>query len=113
MVSPADATATEPCDAQPEELDVAITMDRLERATTLDVRRVSHRWAGLRTFAPDHTPVVGEDGVAAGFVWLAGQGGYGVMTSPALSALGEAAVAGLPPDDDLAPERASLGRAAT
>ena len=108
MVSPADATPTEPCDAQPEELDVAIAMDRLERATTLDVRRVSHRWAGLRTFAPDHTPVVGEDSDARGFIWLAGQGGYGVMTSPALSVLAAAAVAGQAPPADLAPGRAGL-----
>ncbi len=105
MVSPADATPSEPCDAQPEELDVAITMDRLERATTLDVRRVSHRWAGLRTFTPDHTPVVGEAPDAPGFVWLAGQGGYGVLTSPALSALGAAAVAGSPVDPAFGPAR--------
>ena len=92
MVSPADATPCEPCDAQPDELDIAITIDRLQQATTLDVRRVSHRWAGLRTFSADHSPVVGEDAEAKGFIWLAGQGGFGVMTSPALSALGATAV---------------------
>ena len=112
MVSPADQTPVDPCDAQPEELDVAIAMDRLQHATTLDVRRVSHRWAGLRTFAPDHTPVVGEDAAAPGFVWLAGQGGYGVMTSPAMSALCAQAVAGQAIPDDLGPERPGLGRAA-
>jgi D-arginine dehydrogenase len=110
MVSPADATPTDPCDAQPEELDVAIAMDRLQRATTLDVRQVSHRWAGLRTFTPDHTPVVGEDAGAPGFIWLAGQGGYGVMTSPAMSALAAAAVSGIAPPGDLGPDRAGLGR---
>ncbi len=94
MVSPADATPTDPCDAQPEELDVAIAMDRLQRMTHLAVRHVSHRWAGLRTFASDHSPVVGEDAAASGFVWLAGQGGFGVMTSPALSAIAASAVSG-------------------
>ena len=74
MVSPADETLTEPCDAQAEELDVAVAVDRLQQMTTLPVTRVSHRWAGLRTFARDHSPVVGE-GDTAGFVWLAGQGG--------------------------------------
>ncbi len=110
MVSPADATPADACDAQPEELDVAIAVDRLQRATTLDVRRVSHRWAGLRTFSADRAPVVGEDPDAPGFVWLAGQGGYGVMTSPALSALAAAAVAGQAPPPDLAPGRAGLER---
>ena len=94
MVSPADQTPSPACDAQPEELDVAIAVDRLERLTTLAVRHVPHRWAGLRTFAPDHSPVIGEDSRAPGFYWLAGQGGFGVMTSPALSAAGAAAVTG-------------------
>ncbi len=110
MVSPADQTPSEPCDAQPEELDVAVVMDRLGHATTIDLRRVSHRWAGLRTFAPDHSPVVGEDADAPGFVWLAGQGGYGVMTSPALSAIAAAAVRGTPPPPDLAADRPGLRR---
>ena len=110
MVSPADETPSEPCDAQPEEIDIAIAMDRLQQATTLDVRRISHRWAGLRTFAPDHTPVVGEDADAPGFIWLAGQGGYGVMTSPAMSALAAACVAGQAPPPDLAPDRPGLRR---
>ena len=109
MVSPADETPTEACDAQPEEIDVAIAMDRLQRMTTLQARRVSHRWAGLRTFAPDHTPIVGEAPDAPGFIWLAGQGGYGVMTSPALSALAAACVAGHNPPPDLSPGRAALG----
>ncbi len=94
MVSPADETPVEAYDAQAEEMDVAVAMDRLQRATTLDIRRVSHRWAGLRTFAADHAPVVGEDPDVPGFIWLAGQGGCGVMTSPALSAVAAAAVAG-------------------
>ena len=108
MVSPADATPTEPCDAYPEELDIAIAMDRLETMTTLAVRHVSHRWAGLRTFAPDHSPVVGEDPAAPGFFWLAGQGGFGVMTSPALSAAGADAVMGQPVASDITVDRATL-----
>ena len=85
LASPADETPSDPCDAQPEELDIAVCVDRIEAATTLQVRRVTRTWAGLRTFAPDRTPVVGYDGRAEGFFWLAGQGGYGVQTAPALS----------------------------
>ena len=87
LISPGDETDSAPCDAQPEDLDVAIAADRIERATTLSIRRISHRWAGLRTFAPDRTPVCGFDPRAAGFFWLAGQGGYGIQTSPALARL--------------------------
>lgn len=84
--SPADETETMPCDAQPEELDVAIGVDRIERATTLSVRRLVSRWAGLRSFVSDRSPVVGFDAAAEGFFWLAAQGGYGIQTAPALSA---------------------------
>ncbi|MEI9995591.1 MAG: FAD-binding oxidoreductase [Rhizomicrobium sp.] len=92
LLSPADETISEPCDAQAEEIDVAYAVERVERATTLRVRRVLHRWAGLRTFAPDRTPVVGFDPRAQGFFWLAGQGGYGVQTAPALGALAAALI---------------------
>lgn len=94
LLSPADEQPVSPCDAQPEELDVAIAVDRVEQATTLQVRRVEHRWAGLRSFAPDRLPVVGFDPTAPGFFWLAGQGGYGVQTAPALSRLAAALVTG-------------------
>jgi len=83
--SPADETPSEPCDAQPEELDLAIGVDRIETATRLRVKRLASKWAGLRTFAPDKTPVVGFDAGAEGFFWLAGQGGYGIQTAPALA----------------------------
>jgi D-arginine dehydrogenase len=66
-------------------MDVAAGVERLERATTLNVARVSRSWAGLRTFAADAEPVVGFDGGVDGFFWLAGHGGYGIKTSPALS----------------------------
>jgi D-arginine dehydrogenase len=85
FVSPADATPSAPVDAHAEDWDVAVGVERLERATTLSVGRVSRSWAGLRTFAPDASPVVGYDTDAEGFFWLAGQGGYGIKTSPSLS----------------------------
>lgn len=85
FVSPADATPSAPVDVYPEDLDVAAGVERFERATTVTVQRVTRAWAGLRTFARDASPVVGFDGGVEGFFWLAGQGGYGIKTSPALS----------------------------
>ncbi|MGY2373997.1 NAD(P)/FAD-dependent oxidoreductase [Pseudomonas sp. SDO524_S393] len=87
LISPADETDSPPCDAQPEELDVAIAVDRFEQATGAQVRRVSNSWAGLRVFSPDRTPVAGFDPVAKGFFWLVGQGGYGIQTAAALGRL--------------------------
>jgi D-arginine dehydrogenase len=85
LASPADETPTEPCDAQPEELDIAICADRIESRTRLQIKRIVRSWAGLRSFAPDRTPVVGYDPQVKDFFWLAALGGYGVQTSPALS----------------------------
>jgi len=85
LLSPADETPSAPCDAQPEDLDVAIAVDRLENATTLSVQRVTHRWAGLRSFVADRSPVAGFAPDSEGFFWLAGQGGYGFQTAPALA----------------------------
>ncbi|XWN32690.1 MAG: FAD-binding oxidoreductase [Devosia sp.] len=85
MASLGDETPTDPQDAQPEELDIALTVDWLMRHTTCAVGRVAHSWAGLRTFAADGAPVVGFDALVPGFFWLAGQGGYGIMMSPLLS----------------------------
>ncbi|MGH1479851.1 MAG: NAD(P)/FAD-dependent oxidoreductase [Geminicoccales bacterium] len=87
MVSPADETPVPPSDAQPEELDVAIAVDRFERLTGKTVRSIRHRWAGLRSFVTDHSPIVGFDTKAPGFFWLAGQGGFGIMTAPAIAQL--------------------------
>jgi D-arginine dehydrogenase len=123
LVSPADETPSEPVDAQPEELDVAVAADRLAERTTIEVKRIEHKWAGLRTFAPDKTPVVGFDPGIAGFFWLTGQGGYGFQTAPAMARLAAALVAGkgVPPEiqdqgitaDQLSPARfASEMRAA-
>jgi D-arginine dehydrogenase len=83
--SPADETPSPPTDAQAEELDVAIAVERIQEIADLPVRRIVRRWAGLRTFAPDKTPVAGFDPDLPGFFWLAGQGGYGFQTAPALS----------------------------
>ena len=102
LVSPCDETPVNAGDAQPEELDIAVAIDRLERATTLSVRRVTHRWAGLRTFAPDRSPVIGYDSAVSGFFWVAGLGGYGIQTAPALSRFAAAAALGRPADPRLA-----------
>lgn len=92
--SPADETPSPPCDAQPEELDIAIAIDRISAATTVSVRTVDSRWAGLRSFVADKTPVVGFDDDADGFFWLAGQGGYGIQTSAAMGRLAAALACG-------------------
>jgi len=87
LISPADETPVPPCDVQPEEFDVAVAVDRVEQATTLAITRIRRRWAGLRSFAPDRSPVIGFDGALPGFFWLAGQGGYGIQTAPAAARL--------------------------
>lgn len=94
LLSPADETPVEPCDVAPEEWDVAVAIDRVCIATTLEVRRVKHSWAGLRSFAPDRAPIAGFDPDAPGFFWLAGQGGYGIQTAPALAQLTTALISG-------------------
>jgi D-arginine dehydrogenase len=83
MVSPADATPTYPHDVQPEEIDVAIGIDRMQQALDIAVRRVEHSWAGLRTFTPDGSLAFGWDQTVEGFFWCVGQGGYGIQTAPA------------------------------
>lgn len=121
LLSPADETPSAPCDAQPEELDIAIAVDRFETATGQRVGRVRSRWAGLRSFVADKSPVVGFDPSAAGFFWLVGQGGYGIQTAPAMARAASALAQGKPlPDnlrahgvlaDDLAPDRPALREA--
>jgi D-arginine dehydrogenase len=109
LASPADATPVPPSDVQPEDLDVAIAVERVERAAELNVRRIAHKWAGLRSFVADNTPVVGMDADADGFFWLAGQGGYGIMTSPAMAL----AAAGLITEGTLPADLAGRGIEAT
>jgi D-arginine dehydrogenase len=87
MVSPCDETPSEPCDALPDELGVAIAMDRLENATTLRPKRVLNRWAGLRIFVPDRSPLIGADPAQESFIWCAALGGYGIQTAPAMARL--------------------------
>ena len=69
LCSPADETPSPPTDAQPEELDVAICVDRIERCTRFEIRRIEHRWAGLRCFVADKTLVAGLDAEVPGFFW--------------------------------------------
>ncbi|MEA2778903.1 MAG: D-arginine dehydrogenase [Rhodospirillaceae bacterium] len=102
MASPADETPMPPCDVQPEELDIAILLDRLEKAVDMPVARIEHRWAGLRTFAKDKTPVVGYDPQVEDFFWLAGQGGYGIQTAPGIARLVAALARRQPVPEDLA-----------
>lgn len=94
LVSPADETPSAPCDARPEELDVALGIHRANAATTLGLAHVRTAWAGLRSFAPDRRPVVGLDPLAEGFCWLGGQGGYGIQMSAALAEVAAALVRG-------------------
>jgi len=96
MVCPGDATPSVPCDAQPEELDVAIAVDLFERYTTLEIRQITSRWAGLRSFVADEQPVVGHAVDESGFFWVVGQGGAGILTSPALGELCACLVEGRP-----------------
>jgi len=94
MASPVDEVETPPSDVQPEEYDVALAASKVERYTTLSVARIAHRWAGLRTFTVDRTPAVGFAPGAQGFFWLAGQGGFGLQTAPALAEAAEALITG-------------------
>ncbi len=96
-VSPADEDPVEPQDAWPDDMVLAEGIDRFQRMMAMEVTRVERSWAGLRTFAPDRTPVVGPEPGAEGFFWLCGQGGYGIQTSPALARLAADLVLGLPP----------------
>jgi len=86
-LSPHDETPSPPCDAAPDEIDVATAIARLEGVVDWRVERVEHRWAGLRTFAPDRLPVYGFDPAAPRFFWFAGQGGFGIQTAPAAARL--------------------------
>jgi len=121
LASPADETPSAPCDAQPDEYDIAVVVDRLSRATTLQVPRIVARWAGLRSFVDDRLLVVGFDPRVPHFFWLAGQGGHGIQTAPAVSRMAAALFEGDPVPSDiadlgvqaatLAPTRAELAAA--
>lgn len=89
LVSPADQDPVTPCDAWPEDQDIAVAIERLEAACDIAVERVAHRWAGLRPFFADGSPAIGPDPTLANFYWCAGFGGYGIQI-----ALGAAACIG-------------------
>lgn len=94
LISPANEDPDLPSDVQPDEMDVAICIDRIERAFDLSVRRIENKWAGLRSFVADKCPVAGWSNEVEGFFWLAGQGGYGIQTAPALSRYAAALASG-------------------
>ena len=98
LLSPADETPSEPCDARPDDLDVAMAMERVAEATTLPLRSVRRAWAGLRTFGPDGEMVIGPDPSARTWVWCVGQGGYGIQTAPAVGQLTADLALGRTPD---------------
>jgi len=117
MVSPADETDSTPCDAQPDEWDVAVGMDRLNQLVTIDIDRPERTWAGLRSFVPDRAPVIGFDPQAPSFFWLAAFGGFGVQTSPTYSRMASGLINDESLPDDLealrelvAPDRPNLDR---
>jgi D-arginine dehydrogenase len=100
--SPANADPVEPQDIQPEELDIAMAIHRIEEMTTLTIRRPSRTWAGLRSFVADGDLVGGFDPAAPGFFWVAAQGGYGIQTSAAMGEVCAALARGLPVPERIA-----------
>jgi len=96
FASPMDEMPSEPTDAQPDEYDIALAAYRMEERTTVKVEHIHTRWAGLRTFTPDRHPAVGFATDAEGFFWLAGQGGFGLQTSPAVASIAASLIVGEP-----------------
>lgn len=101
-LSPHDEIDTEPCDAAPEEIDIATAIDRFESVVNWPIERVERSWAGLRSFAPDRVPVYGFDPDVPGFFWCAGQGGFGIQTSPAAGKLSASVLLDEEPDASIA-----------
>ncbi len=99
MVSPADETPVHPHDVQPEEIDIATGIDRMQRALDIQIRRVEHAWAGLRTFTPDGSLAFGWEPSCERFFWCVGQGGYGIQTAPAAGCLTADLVLGRDPGE--------------
>lgn len=111
FASPMDEVPSEPCDAQPDDYEVALAAYRMEERTTVKVSRIHSKWAGLRTFTRDRHPAVGFALDAQGFFWLAGQGGFGLQTSPAMAAIVESLVAGTAwPIGDVSAQELDPGR---
>lgn len=97
-LSPHDEIESPPCDAAPEELDIAIAIDRFEHVVDWKIAALERRWAGLRSFAPDRLPIYGSDVRQPAFFWFAGQGGFGIQTAPAAAKLGASVALGMAPD---------------
>jgi D-arginine dehydrogenase len=111
FASPMDEVPSEPVDAQPDELEVALAAFRMEERTIVKVDRIHSRWAGLRTFTPDRHPAAGFAADAEGFFWLAGQGGFGLQTSPAMAGITASLIARTPwPVSDVSPDALAPGR---
>jgi D-arginine dehydrogenase len=120
LASPCDEEPSDPCDPSPDEVGIALAAERVQQATTLPLPRINRSWAGLRSFVADRRPVIGMDAELPGFFWLVGQGGFGIMTSPAASeAAASLIVHGALPtallelgvrEGDLSPEREGLAR---
>ena len=104
LISPADEEPVAPGDAYAEDLTIALAVDRIQNALEIEVARVHRSWAGLRTFARDRDPVIGYERAVPGFFWCAGQGGYGIQTSPALAQLAAALAQERPIPDAIAAE---------
>ncbi len=110
LCSPADETPSEPCDARPEETDIALAIERINSMTTLGIRSVRSSWAGLRSFVPDGGMVIGFDDAVPGFFWIAGQGGTGIQTSPAAGRLAADLIAGVEPRAGIDPTGFAVSR---
>lgn len=111
FASPMDEVPSDPTDAQPDEYEVALAAYRMEERTVVKVSQIHSKWAGLRTFTPDRHPAAGFAPDAEGFFWLAGQGGFGLQTSPAMATIAASLIAGQPwPIPDVSPEDLSPGR---
>ncbi|GAA0284769.1 FAD-dependent oxidoreductase [Alteraurantiacibacter aestuarii] len=98
-LSPHDETPSQPCDAAPEEMDIAVAIDRFEHVVGWKIEALERKWAGLRSFAPDRRPVYGHDPRCDGLFWFAGQGGFGIQTAPAAARLAAQLLLDLPRDD--------------
>jgi D-arginine dehydrogenase len=123
LASPADETPMDPCDVKHDEADVAQAIDRITAVTTMTIRSIDHAWAGLRSFVSDHRPANGWDAKLPGFYWLAGQGGFGIKTSPSMARFAAGMILdGFPPadlttagltEDALSPARLATGAEST
>jgi D-arginine dehydrogenase len=96
-LSPHDETPVIAHDVAPEEIDVAIAIDRFEQVVDWRILKKDRAWAGLRSFSPDRAPVYGFDAQAEGFFWYAGQGGFGIQTGPAAAAISASLILGRTP----------------